>query len=448
MKNFKGWKNVFSFHYKQNVCTKAYILVTVLVTVFIIAAAIVLSIIAAKPKNNEIKENKYCGVEIAYVLDLTGLGELKFKDRIPVLSEPYFRGLSLIQVKNMTEEELRIMAAKEESGRAVGVVIKQEGNTITVAASVPSTSEELSVINGKEIADLVVTAVEQARFEQSGLSELQFSMINKQTAISVADVGEESNIVIYLVQYLAPAVFGLVLYFMLILYGQRINQSISVEKTSKLVETLLTSLHPYALLTGKIFAIVATAMQQFFLWVTALLVGIAAGGVIASNLYPETESGLSVVIEFMRENIGESAFSPMAAVLALIIFCCGFLFYSMLSGMAGSMVSRPEEAAGTQSIFTLPIVISWMTCYIGTLTEKEKLLAVVRNIPFTIPFCVPADLLTGAIGIVQGIISMVILMIFSVLVIMLSGRIYKGLVLYTGQKISWKNLVGTLKNKN
>ena len=80
--------------------------------------------------------------------------------------------------------------------------------------------------------------------------------------------------------------------------------------------------------------------------------------------------------------------------------------------------------------------------------EKEKLLAVVRNIPFTIPFCVPADLLTGAIGIVQGIISMVILMIFSVLVIMLSGRIYKGLVLYTGQKISWKNLVGALKNKN
>ena len=50
MKNFKGWKNVFSFHYKQNVCTKAYILVTVLVTVFIVAAAIVLSIIAAKPK--------------------------------------------------------------------------------------------------------------------------------------------------------------------------------------------------------------------------------------------------------------------------------------------------------------------------------------------------------------------------------------------------------------
>jgi len=165
-------------------------------------------------------------------------------------------------------------------------------------------------------------------------------------------------------------------------------------------------------------------------------------------MYPGAESGLSVAIEFMRANIGESAFSPVAVVLALITFCCGFLFYCVLSGMAGSMVSRPEEAANTQSIFTLPIVISWLVCYFGTLMEKEGLLVVARNIPFTIPFCVPVDLLTGAIGIGQGIISTLILLVFSVLIIMLSGRIYKGLVLYTGEKVTFKNLLGILKNKN
>ena len=134
--------------------------------------------------------------------------------------------------------------------------------------------------------------------------------------------------------------------------------------------------------------------------------------------------------------------------LALVTFCGGFLFYCVLSGMAGSMVSRPEEAASVQSIFTLPIVISWIVCYFGTLMEKESLLVVARNIPFTIPFCVPVDLLTGAIGIGQGILSTVILVAFSALVIMLSGRIYKGLVLYNGEKVSLKNVVGILKNKN
>lgn len=450
MNKFKGWKNVFSFNYKQSAGSKSYILVTSLVAVIIIAAAIIISVVAAKPDKNhdESDVSFYCAVETAYVLDLAGLGELKFDEWIPELADEYYSGLSLQQVSDMTEEELTTKAAREEFGMAVGVVIKKEENNITVTAVVPSTSEAISLMDGQEVADLVAVAVEQARFLQSGLSELQYTQVNKQVMISVSDAGEETNVVVYLVQYLAPAIFGLVLYFLLLLYGQNINQSVSVEKTSKLVETLLTSLHPYALLTGKVFAIVATAMQQFFIWVAALIIGIVAGGTIAESMYPGAESGLSVAVEFMRANIGESAFSPVAVVLSLVTFCLGFVFYCVLSGMAGSMVNRPEEAASTQSIFTLPIVISWLVCYFGTLMEKESLLVVARNIPFTIPFCVPVDLLTGAIGIGQGLLSTAILIVFSVLVIMLSGRIYKGLVLYTGEKVTLKNLAGILKNKN
>ncbi len=449
MNKFRGWKSVFSFNYKQSASSKGYIAVTALVAVIIIAVAILISVISAKPdKEEDMEETSYCTVETAYVLDLAGMGELKFEDWIPALADEYYSGLSMVQVNNMTKEELQTKAAQEESGLAIGVVIEQEENNIKVIAVVPSTSEAISLMDGQEVADLVAVAVEQARFVKSGLSELQFSQINKQVVISVSDAGAQTNVVVYLVKYLAPAIFGLVLYFLLLLYGQSINQSVSVEKTSKLVETLLTSLHPYALLTGKVFAIVATAMQQFFIWVAALIVGIVAGGKIAQVMYPGTESGLKVAVEFMRANIGESAFSPAAVVLALITFCFGFLFYCVLSGMAGSMVNRPEEAANTQSIFTLPIVISWIVCYFGTLMEKESLLVVARNIPFTIPFCVPVDLLTGAIGIGQGLISTAILLVFSVLIIMLSGRIYKGLVLYTGEKVTLKNLVGILKNKN
>lgn len=449
MKNFRGWKNVFSFNYKQNAGSKSYLAVTILVAITIFATAVLLSIVAANPeKEEEQQATSFCEVETAYVLDLAGMGELNFEEWIPALSEEYYQYLTLVQVSDMTVEELQTMAAQEEDGLSVGVVIEKAENNIEVTALVPSTSEMLSLMDGQEVADLVAIAVEEARFVQSGLTKLQFSQVNKQVVVAVSDAGQETNVVVYLVQYLAPAIFGLVLYFMLLLYGQKINQGVSVEKTSKLVETLLTSLHPYALLTGKVFAIVVTAMQQFFLWVAALVAGIVAGGSIAKSMYPGVESGISTVVEFMRGNIGESAFSPVAVVLSLVTFCFGFLFYCVLSGMAGSMVNRPEEAASTQSIFILPIVFSWLICYFGTLLEKESLLAVVRNIPFTIPFCVPVDLLTGAIGIGQGIVSTVILLVFSFLIIMLSGRIYKGLVLYTGEKVTLKSISGILKNKN
>lgn len=449
MNKFRGWKNVFSFNYKQNAESKSYLAVTILVAVAVFAAAIILSVVAAKPEETEEEQvTSFCEVETAYVLDTAGLGELKFEEWIPALSEEYYQYLTLVQVGDMTVEELQTMAAQDEVGLAIGVVIEKAENSILVTALVPSTSDMLSLSDGQEVADLVAIAVEEARFMQSGLTRQQFSQINKQVVIGVSDVGAETGVVIYLVQYLAPAVFGLILYFLLLLYGQNINQSVSVEKTSKLVETLLTSLHPYALLTGKVFAIVATAMQQFFVWVAALFIGIIAGGYVTEAVYPGAKSGLAVVVEFMRANIGESAFSPAAVVLALVTFCFGFLFYCVLSGMAGSMVNRPEEAASTQSIFTLPIVFSWLLCYFGTLLEKESLLVVTRNIPFTIPFCVPVDLLTGAIGIGQGIVSTVILLVFSFLIIMLSGRIYKGLVLYTGEKVTLKSIAGILRNKN
>ncbi len=450
MKNFRGWKNVFSFNYKQNAGSKAYIAVTTLVALAIIAVSILVCVLTAKPEDG--KEGNvtefFCDVEKVYVLDNAGLGELKFANWIPELKENYYSNLELEQVNGMTTEELQTMAAQDESRCAIGVVIEKEGNIISVTAIVPSTSEDLSLSDGKEMAELVAIAVEKARALNSGMDEFEISQVKKQTMISVSEAGEEEDIIAMLIKMFAPMVFGLLLYSLLVLYGQNISQSVSVEKTSKLMETLLTSLHPYALLAGKVFAIVAVALQQFFIWVAALVIGIIAGGKVAELVYPGAEGGLGAVIEFLRANIGETAFSPATIVLALVTFCCGFLFYCVLFGMAGSMVNRPEEAASILSLFQLPIIISFFVTYFGSLMGKEAMLAVARNIPFTIPFGVPVDLLTGTISIGQGILSTVILLVFSVLVVMLSGRIYKGLVLYNGEKVTAKNIIGILKNKN
>ena len=446
MSNFKGWKTVFSFNYKQNSSSKSYMAVTIIGAVLIIGVAILLSVLTAKPEEETGELGETISISKAYVLDLVGVGKLKFDEWLPQLDEDYYFGLELVTVKDMTKEELQMMAAREDE-LTIGVIIEQEGEIISVSSVIPSTFEDIFLMEGQEVAELVASCVEKARIESSSLSEFQIQQLQKQTIIAIADAGEEQDVMVYLVKYIAPAIFGFVLYFLLLLYGQSINQGVSVEKTSKLVETLLTSIHPYALLTGKVFAIVATAMQQFFLWVFALIVGIMVGNQVAFLVYPNTAQSLDSMITFLRENIGQSALSPGAVALALITFCCGFLFYCVLAGMAGSMVSRPEEAANTQSIFTLPIVFSWLICYFATLMEKEGILMIVRNIPFTIPFCVPVDLLTGAIGIVQGLISTIILLVFSTLVIMLSGRIYKGIVLYTGEKLTFKNILGILKNE-
>lgn len=446
MNKFRGWKTVFSFTLKQHMGTKSYKAVTVIAGVIVFAIAVLLTVLAAKPDKEEEKAS-FCKVQKVYVLDLAGIGEIPYTEWAAGLPEAaYYRGLAFESVSGISEEELQAMAAKEESGMALGVVLALEDGVIQVRALVPSTSG-LELNDGQEIAALVAGFVETKRLNESGLSSYQIAQIAKQVSVNILDAGGENSVLAYLIQYLAPLIFGLVLYFLLLLYGQSISQEVSTEKTSKLMETLLTSLHPYALLTGKVFAIVTSAIAQFLIWVVCIAAGLFAGIQTSRMLFPGVESSISMMVGFLRDNVGESAFSPVAVVLAFVTFACGFLFYCVLSGMAGSMVTRPEEASSVQSVFTLPIVISWLVCYMGVLLEKENVMVIARNIPFTIPFCIPVELLTGTVGIVQGIISTVILLVFSLLFIMLSARIYRGLVLYNGQKMSFKMIASVIRNK-
>lgn len=447
MNKFQGWKNVFAFTYKQNTGTKTYKLVTGLVAFLVLALSILITVVSIAPDEDKEKKDEFSKIKKVLVADLAQVGEVAYPEFIAATREDaYYEKVEWETLEQATTEEELARLAEEKGKDAIGLLYTMTEEGLSVRAVIPETSTvELS--EGEELATLVASFVQSLRYQNSGLSMEQLIQLEKPMGVTVGVAGEEANMAADLVKMIAPVVFGLILYMMLLLYGQKICQQVSTEKTSKLMETLLTSLHPYALLTGKVFAIVATALTQFFLWIALLVIGIFGGVAIGRMLYPDNTASVTMVVNWLRDNIGESALSPAAVVLAILIFCCGFLFYCVLAGLAGSMVTRPEEASSVQGVFTLPIVVSWLVCYLGGLMERENVLVVARNVPFTIPFGVPVELLTGTVGILQGVISLVILLVFSAICILLSARIYKGMVLYTGQKLSLKTIVGIIRNK-
>jgi ABC-type Na+ efflux pump permease subunit len=211
------------------------------------------------------------------------------------------------------------------------------------------------------------------------------------------------------------------------------------------MEFLQTSVHPYAMITGKVLAITSIALGQFVIWLTAGIGGLYGGNAIAHSIYPQYENSAITIINFLKDNIGETAMSLPAVLLAVIIFALGFLFYCVIAAVAGSMVSKPEDVASTQFVFQLPIIISWLVSYFAPLMGKTGLTAAARYIPFTAPFSAPADLITGTMGLLEGLISLLLLLVFSFLTVILAARIYKGLVLYTGQKLTLKTIGNILK---
>ena len=445
MKNsFRGWTAVYAFTLRQSIKGTGIKIVTALVTLLILAGFILMNIFVAKPdKDSNLTPSP---IKMVYVLDNSGLLATNYKDLISQLGGKAFEQTQYKNITGTSKEEV-VKAAALDSKETIAVIITMKDKAYELNAIIPKDSK-ISKNQAKALITLMSSAFQSNKLIQTGLSQKQLEAVLKPPVVSSSQIGESTSKIAKVIKIIAPMVFSFMLYFMLLLHGENISKSVSTEKTSKLMEVILTSVHPYAMITGKVLAITTISLAQFITWIVAAIGGLYGGNYIAHGIYQSYENSAITIINFLKDNIGETAFSVPSVLLAVIFFCVGFLFYCIIAAVAGSMVSKPADVASTKAVFQLPVIFSWLLCYFAPIAQKPLLSKAVRYIPFTSPFSVPADLITGSVGLLQGLISLALLMIFSLLTIILAARIYKGLVLYNGQKVNLKIIGNILKNNN
>lgn len=439
--NFRGWTSVYAFTLRQATKGIGFKLVTAIFTLIILGGFILMNVLVAKP--DEESNSEPSPIKTVYVLDNSGLQPANYKEFISQLGNKRFENIEFVTVNGKSSDEV-IKIAAANSAETIAAIITKRNSGYEIKAVIPENSK----ITKKHANSLLVpmsSAFGSSKMKQAGLTTEQLASVLKPAVVSYSEIGESTSEAARIIKVVAPMVFSFMLYFMLVLYGQNISKTVSTEKTSKLMDFLLISTHPYAMITGKVLAITSIALGQFLIWITGAIAGLYGGNAIARSIYPQYENSAITIINFLKDNIGETALTVPALLLAVMVFCVGFLFYCVIAAVAGSMVSKPEDVASTQALFQVPVTISWLVCYIAPVTDKAGLLTAVRYIPFTAPFSVPADLITGTIGLAEGIISLASLMVFSLLTVMLAARIYKGLVLYNGQRLSFKIIGNVLK---
>ncbi|WP_139904826.1 ABC transporter permease [Clostridium thermarum] len=439
--NFRGWNSVYAFTFRQSTKGAGFKIVTTLVAILIMAAFIAINIFVAKPDEDSKKEPS--PIKYVYVLDNSGLQPTNYKEIIIQLSEEQFKDVEFIAESGRSVEEV-VKTAGAKSDASIAVIVTFKEGTYEMNAYIPDGSE-LKKKHAEAILEPMSTAFESNKLMQVGLSQEQLMSVLKPSVVSFTKVGEATNEITQVIKMLVPMLFSFMLFFILLVYGQDISKSVSTEKTSKLVETLLTSVHPYALITGKVLAITSMALMQFAIWIAAGIMGLYGGNAIAGAMYPNYENPFITIINFLKDNIGETAMSLPAVIMAVIMFFLGVLFYSVISALTGCFVSKPEDVAYTQAVSTYLIMFSWLFTYFPPIMGKEGIVRATRYIPFTSPFNVPADLITGNIGLGHGIVSIVILLVFCLLIVVLGGRIYKSFILYNGEKLSLKMIGNVLK---
>ncbi|MBX2827996.1 MAG: ABC transporter permease [Flavobacteriaceae bacterium] len=422
--------------YLTKVKNKAFIIMTFLSPLIMVA---LISLVAYLSQLNNDK------VRTISVLDESGLFLYQFEDNDDLKFET-LSAITLEEAKNNVQES-----------DVYGLLYIPNSQSIdSLAQSITFFSEDspsLIVINDIERA--VRRKANSLKLEENGLDAEQIEglRVSVQTQLETFD-GQETSEIGSLLKLIFGGISGYLLFMFIIIYGNMIMRSVIEEKTSRIIEVIISSVKPIKLLLGKIIGTSLAGVTQFMVWVVLLSVlslvvtlifGIDPGAMQADQMQALTEAGGSEAKVY--EIYAEFQKLPMTnlVIMFLLFFIGGYLLYASLYAAIGAAVDSETD---TQQ-FLLPILVPLiLAVYVGAFTVIEDPHGTVSQVFSFIPFTSPVVMLMRipfGVPIWQQILSVVILFATFMGTVWFASKIYRVGILMYGKKASYKEIIKWLK---
>jgi ABC-2 type transport system permease protein len=240
---------------------------------------------------------------------------------------------------------------------------------------------------------------------------------------------------------------GILMYMFIFIYGAQIMQGIIEEKTSKVVEVIVSSVKPFQLMMGKIVGLASVGLLQFLIWIVLITtlssVVLALFGVEMPQQQMMNE--ISQENPAMQNQAGMEFLKLMSQIPFgyvifnfLFYFLGGYLLYGALFAAVGSAVDSPAEAQQFMFPITIPMLISYFGLFTFILEDPHGPISIwLSIIPFTSPIAMMGRIAFGVPG-WQLILSMLSLIAGFIFTTWVAGRIYRVGILMHGTKINYK----------
>ena len=326
-------------------------------------------------------------------------------------------------------------------------------------------------------------AIEAYRIESYGIPDLEQIMADVQsnihlTSYTVDDKGKEtiSQSEVYMI---LSMVLAMALYMFIAIFSGMVMSSVIEEKTSRVVEVLVSSVKSTELMFGKIIGVALVALTQFLLWIvlTGLILGILGGIVGMDKLTGGMDqSQIEQIQEMSSMGTGTGATldlqaltdttavaegpTGMQAVLGtlgslnyaqigiafLLFFLFGYLLYASLFAAIGSAVENEADTQQLQLPVTIPLLIGFLIAFYAFRAPESSIVWWGSMIPFTSPIVMLARLPFG-VPTWELILSISLLILTFIACAWASAKIYKVGILMFGKKSTFKDLWKWLKQK-
>lgn len=446
-------KTIISREYLTRVQKKSFLLITFLGPIFFAAIAVLPSIIMFMAEDK--------GKQIA-VVDQSGIVMQKMESNSTITYHDY---------STADPDSLKTQLADLDLD-AMLLISPVDSATNSVQASAFSDSP-MSVDLKDRISATIDDAVEDYRISLYDVGDLKQIMndVKSDIIISTYTLGEdgEEKISSSEVFMIISLLLSTIIYFFIAMFSGMVMQSVIEEKTSRVVEVLVSSVKATELMFGKIIGVACVALTQFVLWIvlTAILVtGVTTfvgldnmmgdpaqseqmmqmagqmGGVDMQQMTEVAqEDGLGVIISTLKEiNYGQ------LIIAFFIYFALGYLLYASFFAAIGSAVENEADTQQLQMPITIPLIIGFFIAFYAFKAPDSSIVFWGSMIPFTspivmlarIPFGVPTWELALSIAILVGTF---------IACGWASAKIYQIGILMFGKKTTFKDLWKWLRMK-
>ena len=451
--NLRNISTIISREYLTRVKKKSFLLTTFLVPIFFAAVCILPSVIMVMAKEK--------GKEIA-IVDQSGLVKPYLVDNKSV-TYSFYDGP--IDDKQSFVNEKGVDA----------LVMISAVDSVSKTLSVASYSEKpLSIDLTEEVRSKVNDAVEDYRISQYDIADLKTIMedirVNTPMSTYVFDDSGQEKESSFEVPMIISMVLSMIIYIFVMMFSGMVMQSVIEEKSSRVVEVLVSSVKATELMFGKIIGVACVALTQFFLWIVLTLVlvgGFAAfigfdslmgdpaqaqemmemtaqmGGADMAQMTEaiSQESGLGTVLNTLMDfNWGQMIFA------FIIYFVLGYLLYASFFAAIGSAVENEADTQQLQTPLTVPLLLAFFIAMYAFKAPDSPVVWWGSMIPFTSPIVMLARIPYGVPS-WELALSVAILVATFIACGWASAKIYKIGILMFGKKTTFKDLWKWLKQK-
>lgn len=400
---------VTEFTIKEMIKRKSFIISTLVLLIIIATAFNIPNIMKMLGKNDFNEE--------ILVIDPENL----FEGNVEVLNQMNMGYNFEITTENLNYDQLK---QKIENDKDECIKFTKNEETIKMEYIVESAAMNFGTVP-QELVSIFTNLYSKIQISKLNITPEEIATIEPEFDVVLVETDENAakgNVTIMMI-------ISLVLFYAVFFCAQQVSVAITTEKTSKIIETLVTSTDSKTIVLGKTLGIGIVGLVQVILMITVAVIS----------------AKFCIDPELLNTIFDVSSITPKLLILTLVYFCFGYALYSLFFALTGATVSKPEDVQYANGPVSFVAVIGFYLAYFSMMNPSSNLNKISGIIPISSPFSMPLRIMMGTATNSEITTSLLVLVVTTILLAVVAIRVYSSTILNTGARLSLKEAIKMAK---